>query len=152
MKQRGFRQDLSFRDYSTWTGHLTAYTPTGLQGINARTSIGRYLAGDYGVTLDLSRRFANGITVGAWATRTNASAEEFGEGSFDKGIYFTFPFDAFFSRSTTSTGTLSWNPTTRDGGARLARYYSLHDMTQTRDIDWFNDGFGNSGLNEPQNP
>ena len=142
VKQRGFRQDLSFRDYSTWTGHVTAYTPTGLQGINARTSIGRYLAGDYGVTLDLSRRFANGITVGAWATRTNASAEEFGEGSFDKGIYFTFPFDAFFARSTKSSGTIAWNPVTRDGGARLNRYYNLYDLTQARDIDWFNDGFG----------
>lgn len=142
VKQRGFRQDLSFRDYSTWTGHVTGYTQTGLLDITAKTSVGRYLAGDYGATLDLSRRFANGVTVGAWATRTNVSAEEFGEGSFDKGIYFSFPFDAFFSRSTTSTGTIAWNPVTRDGGARLARYYSLYDMTQARDIDWFNDGYG----------
>ena len=142
VKQRGFRQNFDFRDYSTWTGHVTTYTDTGLWDVLAKTSVGRYLAGDYGATLDLSRRFANGITVGAWATRTNVSAEEFGEGSFDKGIYFTFPFDAFFSRSTTSTGTLAWRPVTRDGGARLAKYYQLYDMTQARDIGWFNDGFG----------
>ena len=142
VKQRGFRQDLSFRDYSTFTGHVTAYTQTGLWDILAKGSAGRYLAGDYGGTLDLSRRFANGITVGAWATRTDVSSEDFGEGSFDKGIYFTFPFDAFFARSSTSTGTLAWTPVTRDGGARLGRYYNLYDMTQARDTDRFNDGFG----------
>ncbi len=142
VKQRGFRQNFDFRDYSTWTGHITGYSQTGFWDILAKGSAGRYLAGDYGATLDLSRRFANGVTVGAWATRTDVSAEEFGEGSFDKGIYFTFPFDAFFARSSTSSGTIAWQPLTRDGGARLGRYYNLYDMTQARDIDWFNDGFG----------
>ena len=142
VKQRGFRQDFSFRDYSTWTGHVTGYSQTPFWDVLIRASAGRYLAGDYGGTLDLSRRFANGVTVGAWATRTNVSAEEFGEGSFDKWIYFSFPFDAFFARSSTSAGTIAWAPTTRDGGARLARYYNLYDMTKARDIGWFNDGFG----------
>ncbi|MCO5784820.1 hypothetical protein DHB74_00445 [Pseudomonas sp. G11-1] len=142
VKQRGFRQDFDFRDYSTWTGHITGYSQTRFWDILAKGSAGRYLAGDYGATLDLSRRFANGVTVGAWATRTDVSSEDFGEGSFDKGIYFTFPFDAFFSRSTTSAGTIAWNPTTRDGGARLARQYGLYNMTNARNIDHFNDGFG----------
>lgn len=142
VKQRGFKQDFSFRDYSTWTGHVTGYTQLPFWDVMLKGSAGRYLAGDYGGTLDVSRRFANGVTVGAWATRTDVSAEDFGEGSFDKGIYFTFPFDAFFARSTTSSGTIAWNPVTRDGGARLARYYNLYDMTKARDIGWFNDGFG----------
>jgi len=45
------------------------------------------------------------------------------------GIYFTIPFDAFFARSSTSTGTLAWSPLTRDGGARLSRFYQLYDLT-----------------------
>ncbi len=142
VKQRGFRQDFSFRDYSTWTGHVTTYNQTPFWDVLVRASAGRYLAGDYGGTLDLSRRFTNGVTVGAWATRTNVSAEEFGEGSFDKGIYFTIPFDAFFARSTNSVGTIAWAPVTRDGGARLVRQYQLYDLTQARDIKRFNDGFG----------
>lgn len=142
VKQRGFRQDFSFRDYSTWTGHVTTYNQTPFWDVLVRASAGRYLAGDYGGTLDLSRRFTNGVTVGAWATRTNVSAEEFGEGSFDKGIYFTIPFDAFFARSTTSVGSIAWAPVTRDGGARLVRQYHLYDLTQARDIKRFNDGFG----------
>lgn len=140
-KQRGFRQDFDFMDYSVWTGHITGYVQTPFWDIHASGSVGRYLAGDYGATLDLSRRFANGVTVGAWITKTDVSAEDFGEGSFDKGIYLNVPFDAFFARSTTSTGTIRWNPMTRDGGARLGRAYHLYGMTGARDVDWFNDGF-----------
>lgn len=142
VKQRSFRQDFSFRDYSTWTGHVTGYTQLPYWDVLLKGSAGRYLAGDYGGTLDVSRRFANGVTVGAWATKTDVSSEEFGEGSFDKGIYFSLPLDAFFSRSTKTVGTIAWRPLTRDGGARLGRYYNLYDMTSARDIDWFNDGFG----------
>lgn len=140
-KQRGFRQDFEFLDYSTWTGHITGYLQTPFWDIHATGSVGRYLAGDYGATLDLSRRFANGVTVGAWITKTEVSAQDFGEGSFDKGIYLNIPFDAFFARSSTSTGTIRWNPMTRDGGARLGRAYHLYGMTGARDIGWFNDGF-----------
>ncbi len=141
VRQRGFKQDFSFRDYSTLTGHMTGYLQTGFYDVLAKGSVGRYLAGDIGGTLDLSRRFKNGTTVGAWVTRTDVSAEEFGEGSFDKGVYFTFPFDAFFSRSSTSSATIAWNPLTRDGGARLSRRYQLHDMTGVADMSRFNDGF-----------
>ncbi|WP_371923592.1 YjbH domain-containing protein [Pseudomonas sp. OIL-1] len=142
VRQRGFRQDFSFRDYSTWTGHMTGYLQTDIYDVLARGSVGRYLAGDYGATLELSRRFNNGIIVGAWATRTDVPSEDFGEGSFDKGIYFTFPFDAFFARSSKSYGSIAWNPLTRDGGARLSRFYQLYDMTETRNTDRFNRGFG----------
>ena len=141
VRQRGFRQDFSFREYSTLTGHVTAYMQTNFYNVLAKASAGRYLAGDIGGTLDLSRRFNNGITVGAYATQTNVSSEEFGEGSFDKGIYFTFPFDAFFARSSQSQGTIGWNPLTRDGGAKLSRFYQLYDLTRDSDTNRFNDGF-----------
>lgn len=144
VRQRGFRQDFSFRDYSVFTGHLTTYVQTGFYDVLAKVSAGQYLAGDKGGTLELSRQFDNGFTVGAWATRTNVSAEQFGEGSFDKGIYFTVPFDAFFAKSSTSSGTLSWSPLTRDGGARLSRFYQLYDLTSASDTNRFDAGF--SGL------
>lgn len=141
VRQRGFARDFSFRDYSVVTGHVTGYLQTGFHNILARASVGRYLARDLGTTLDLSRRFDNGTTVGAWATITNVTSEQFGEGSFDKGIYFTFPFDAFFARSSRSAGTLAWNPLTRDGGARLGRYFQLYEMTNAADVNRFDSGF-----------
>lgn len=145
VKQRGFKQDFSFRDYSVWTGHVTGYYQSNFHNILGKLSVGRYLARDIGATIDLSRRFDNGITVGAWATFTDVSSEEFGEGDFDKGVYFSFPFDAFFARSSKSHGNIVWQPLTRDGGARLGRRHQLYYMTEYRDTDRFNDNFRQIG-------
>lgn len=134
VRQRGFEQDFSLRDYRTVTGHVTGYTalPFNVQGA---LSVGRYLARDWGATLDLSREFNNGVRIGAWITRTTASTEQYGEGSFDKGLYLSIPFDELMSLSTLRRANLVWAPLTRDGGARLNRAYSLHSMTDGRDSD-----------------
>ena len=75
--------------------------------------MGKYLAGDKGLTLDLSRRFQeSGFTLGVFATKTNLSAEEFGEGSFDKGFYFLFLqilFYTNFRQGDISFGLTSFN-------------------------------------------
>jgi len=137
VRQRGFSQDFSFRDYEVNTGHGTLYWDTGWNDINAKISAGQYLAGDRGVTVDLSRRFSNGVVVGAYATKTNVSAAQFGEGSFDKGIYVSFPFDAILPRSSNTSGTILWQPLLRDGGAKLARAQSLYYMTNQMDRSAF---------------
>ena len=36
------------------------------------------------------RTFDNGWMVGLWATKTDVSSKDFGEGSFDKGLFFKF--------------------------------------------------------------
>lgn len=139
VRQRGFRQDFSLRDYEVATGHVTAYLREFDDKVLFKVSAGRYLAGDWGGTLDVSRRFRNGVTMGVWATRTNVSATEFGEGSFDKGFYVTIPFDLMLPRSTTSVANLVWHPLLRDGGAMLHRRYELYEMTSLRDAKLFDD-------------
>ncbi|HEY6509672.1 MAG TPA: YjbH domain-containing protein, partial [Vicinamibacterales bacterium] len=62
----------------------------------------------------------------------NVSAEEFGEGSFDKGVYLSIPFDTLLTRSTNSYANILWRPLTRDGGAMLARGPSLYGLTRAR--------------------
>jgi hypothetical protein len=78
-------------DYDVGVGWASLYWDTGWKGIEAQLAAGRYLAGDWGGTLFLSRTFANGWAVGAFATKTDVSDEDFGEGSFDKGILLTIP-------------------------------------------------------------
>lgn len=133
VKQRDFEQDFGLRDYQVNTGHATLYWDTGFEDILVKASVGQYLAGDKGATMDLSRVFDNGVKMGAFFTRTNVSAAEFGEGSFDKGVYVTLPFDAFFTQSVAGTANLVFNPLTRDGGAKLSRSVELYDFTQARD-------------------
>ena len=133
VRQRQFNMWTSMQNYAVTTGHLTTYWDTGVQDILVKLSYGKYLAGDIGGTLDLSRVFQNGVKVGAYATRTNVNYSQFGEGSFDKGVYISVPFDAFFARHSDSSANLLFTPLIRDGGAMLMRKYRLYDMTRTRD-------------------
>ncbi len=133
VRQRDFHQNFAFRDYRTVTGHATWYWNTGWHDMQVNISAGRYLAKDAGATLELSRTFRNGVAVGAFATKTNVSAARFGEGSFDKGVYLSIPFDVMLTRSSSSVGSFLWKPLTRDGGARLTRAEPLYSITSLRD-------------------
>lgn len=134
VRKRDFEQDLGLQDYEVKTGHLTVRWDTGWHDWVAGVSIGQYLAGDRGLTVDLARVFPNGTRMGLWATKTNVSAAQFGEGSFDKGLYLTVPFDAMFSSWSGSAMTVAWQPLIRDGGAKLQRGASLWGLTDVRDL------------------
>jgi hypothetical protein len=92
---------------------------------------GRYLAGDYGATLEFDRRFDTGIVIGAWATITNVPFSEFGEGSFDKGIKIIIPLEWALPFGTTSLFEQDLRPVQRDGGQPLDNDVELYDMTQS---------------------
>ena len=144
VQQRDFSQDFGFRSYKVLTGHITAYWDTGWNDVLVRLSVGQYLAKDKGASIDVSRRFQNGVSIGAYATKTNVSSAQFGEGSFDKGIYVQIPFDAIMGRSMGGTANLVWQPLLRDGGAKLARQFPLYDLTDERSPKslWYQPGPG----------
>ena len=143
VQQRDFDQRFDFRAYRIATGHATLYYGFGReQQVQTALSAGRYLAGDWGATLSVSRVFPNGVTMGAYATKTDVSSEEFGEGSFDKGIYVSVPTDFLLPRSSRGRANLTWNPLIRDGGARLARKYGLYPLTGERNREFFYDNVG----------
>ncbi|WP_077641244.1 YjbH domain-containing protein [Salinivibrio sp. IB574] len=128
--------DRAFRvQTGTITGHASLYwqNPLGLfDGMLAKLSVGRYLTEDKGMTLELSKQFNSGILVGAYATKTDLSAEEFGEGSFTKGFYVSIPFDLLSVKPTTARGRIAWQPLQRDGGQKLNKKYSLYEITDGR--------------------
>jgi hypothetical protein len=129
--QRDPDQMLGFSvyDYQVATGHLSFYYDLG-RGYQAQVDVGRYLAGDYGATLALDREFATGWRIGAFATKTNVSAEDFGSGSFDKGIRITIPMDWAFGRTTRAERTTVIRPFGRDGGQRLEVDGRLYDLVR----------------------
>ena len=140
VKQREFKQKFNFRDYEVETGHLGLYYDFP-KSVTAQILIGKYLAGDKGATIDFSRRFKNGFTLGVFATKTNLSSVEFGEGSFDKGFYFSIPVDSFFTNFKQGDISFGLKPLTKDGGATLNHMnslYSLFGNTQNNSIlkDW----------------
>jgi hypothetical protein len=140
-KQRDFDLSLGFRDYDTTTGHLSAYYKLPVYNLVSQLNVGRYLAGDDGATLEISRQFDSGVAVGVFATLTDVPFEKFGEGSFDKGFYLNIPLDMFLARSSTQRRSLGFRPVTRDGGARLdvgSRLYPMVDAVRrpTLERDW----------------
>ncbi len=140
VKQRDWRSAkdmMKFTDYSVKTGHLTAYwTPSFAQDVLVKASVGQYLAGDKGGTLEIAKRFDSGVVVGGYATITNVSKEEYGEGDFTKGVYVSVPLDLFSSGPTRSRAAIGWTPLTRDGGQQLGRKFQLYDMTSDRSVNF----------------
>lgn len=133
VRQRDWNDIMKLADYDVFTGHVTTYWGLPyIKGGLARISAGQYLAGDKGVTVDLSRKFDSGIIVGAFMTITNVSAAQYGEGSFTKGFYISIPFDIMSVRRTNDYTTVSWVPLTRDGGQMLGKRYGLYNLTNSK--------------------
>ena len=122
VKQRGFERDFKFRDYETVTAFATAYYASPYFNVDMALHVGRYLAEDVGYTLEARRTFDSGFSIGGFFTRTNVSAEEFGEGSFDKGLFFRIPFDGLLPGNTRAAYSTILRPLERDGGRRLENF------------------------------
>ena len=119
LRQRDYDRSLSHLDYNTTTGFASIYYASPFHNIDLALHAGKYLAKDVGATLELRRTFNNGWMVGLWATRTNVSAEDFGEGSFDKGMYLNIPFSEIIRSDRRGSLKAGIRPIQRDGGQRL---------------------------------
>lgn len=117
--QREYDQLFDLRDYRTITGFVTGYYRIPGSQIDGSIGVGRYLAKDFGATFTLARTFDSGVRVGAFATFTDVSAADFGEGRFDKGIFLSVPLDLLYNRHVRSSIGIAYRPIIRDGGAQL---------------------------------
>ena len=133
VKQRDPDSTTAFIDYSAVTGFASAYyQPDFLPDTRIRASVGQFLAKDRGINIDFAKRFDSGIVVGAFASFTNVSSEEYGEGSFTKGFYISVPLDLFILQPATGRGQFPWIPIARDGGQMLNRPVQLIGVTEMR--------------------
>lgn len=136
VQPRDFDQQFGLRSRSTpagsipeWNGHVSAYYDVGY-GFHTQLDVGRYLAGDWGATLSIDRVFANGWSVGAYATKTDVSSSTFGEGSFDKGIRIEIPLAWGTGTPTLQKSRTVLQSLSRDGGARLEVEGRLYDKVK----------------------
>lgn len=128
-------------DYDVVTGHLSAYYEFN-NGFQGQIDVGRYLAGDWGATFALDREFENGWKVGAYFTLTDVPFDEFGEGSFDKGIRIEIPSDWLFGTATRDTAATTLSSLERDGGARLRIDGRLYDVVDSGHQGQLSDNWG----------
>ncbi|MBL6693324.1 MAG: YjbH domain-containing protein [SAR86 cluster bacterium] len=131
VQQRSFEKSFfKYQRYNSNLYNLNAYFYEDNFDLQFKFSYGKYLAKDVGYTFEVARKFRNGFTVGGFFTRTNLSAKEFGEGSFDKGIFFSVPINLFTSKNHRG-GSFGdgYRPVTRDGGSKLGTTKNLFSIT-----------------------
>ena len=122
VQKRDYNWRFGRLDYKNTVGSVNFYYRNyGLIPFDMKISHGEYLAGDFGTTLEISRSYRNGMQFGVFASNTDVTAEQFGEGSFDKGIFFNIPIYGNLINYT-------WRPLTKDPGAKLTRRNNLHDL------------------------
>lgn len=127
--QREYDGGLGALGYDVTTGHVSVYADLPWNGMYAIARAGRYLAGDWGGTLEIGRRFSSGIEVGGFATFTDVPFKTFGEGSFDRGIYVRIPLD-LFGIATRDVASAVIRGVQRDGGQRLRVDSPLWEVTR----------------------
>ena len=66
-----------------------------------------------------------GWAVGAYFTLTNVTEDDFGEGSFDKGVWIEIPFRWTVPFETRANNSVSLTSVSRDGGAQLEQSNAL---------------------------
>jgi len=119
VKRRSPESDFGTLDYEAITGFASIYWATPFYNYDIALHLGQYLAEDTGGTLEITRTFGNGWRVGAWATLTDVSSEDFGEGSFDKGIFLNIPLHELLNKNTRRRSQIRIRPIQRDGGQTL---------------------------------
>ena len=140
LKKRDFDRHFRMLDYETTTGFLSIFYASPFYNYDIALHFGRYLAKDTGATMEIRRTFDNGFSFGAFATITNVSEQEFGEGSFDKGIFFKIPLDTLLKRNTKSSYKTTVRSVQRDGGQRLNDFSGTlwHDLRSVRYDSFYN--------------
>jgi len=130
VQERDFNRLFGVQSYQVTTGHVTLYYASPWYGLNFQLRAGQYLAGDRGFTFEISRRFSTGVEIGVFFTKTNVSAAQFGEGSFDKGFIIRIPLDWVAPISSQNEISTVIRPVQRDGGATLDGDANLYGYLQ----------------------
>ena len=141
VRKRDYDMKFDLLDYETTVGHISLYyDAAGMFDIEINA--GRFLAGDWGATTTITRKFGSGWEVGGYATLTDVPFETFGEGSFDKAIFVSIPLDWITSTPNKAKRILSIRPITRDGGAHLASARSLNRLIERSQYAAFRREYG----------
>src|ERR1019366_1674156 len=135
--QRNFDRLFGLQNYHVFTGHVSLYYASPWHDLNFMLSAGQYLAGDRGLTFQVTRRFSTGVEIGAFFTKTNVSSAQFGEGSFDKGIIIRIPLSWALPIETQGQWGIDLGPVQRDGGQRLYGDAALFDETRRTSFEEF---------------
>lgn len=91
---------------------------------------GKFLAGDKGARITISKFFFNGVVLSAWYSLTDTSgfSDPYNNGYHDKGIAVSIPLRMFLGRDSRTVYDYSLSPWTRDVAQDIRHHTSLFDF------------------------
>jgi len=109
-------------------GNVFYYYP-GLD-VTLKAQYGRFLAGDIGWMLDISRQYDTGVILGLFYsfTDTDDVKGHFNKGYNHKGVYMSMPVRTFLTRDSAQRFHYGMSPWTRDVGATVVHLYDLFSL------------------------
>ncbi len=134
LKQRAPEKSVGFRDYSVVTalGAIHYRFPT--YGITTTARVGRFLAKDEGVRLEIKRRFRSGVETGVWFTHTNENdltrPNRAGDRFRDKGLFISIPLSSMLTKDTQQRSNLAIAEATRDVGQMVESPGDLYRLVE----------------------
>jgi hypothetical protein len=134
LKQRAPGEAFGFRDYSTVTNIASLHYRFPNHGVTTTARVGRFLAKDEGIRLELKRRFRSGVEIGAWYSWTNEK-DITNPGSpespyRDKGLFASVPLNSMLTKDTKERASFSLADYTRDVGQMVSSPGDLYRIVE----------------------
>ncbi len=112
-----------------WTFHdeyFSFYYTMKSPEIHINLKAGRFLAGDKGIRIEISRSI-KGFEIGFWYTYSDTCQFSGPNKNYhDKGVFVRIPMRIFFSKDTKTVASYSLSPWTRDVGQLAGRPFDLY--------------------------
>lgn len=118
----------SYRKFTGSQYFLNMYYRWYQAELDFKVSVGKFLANDYGMRMQVSRFFKSGLRVYMWYTITNGNDHINGELYYDKGVGFSMPLDIFYTYSDRERWGYGMSAWLRDVGVQAATGLDLYEM------------------------
>lgn len=129
--QRTFNQRFDFQKYNVTTGHVSFYKDLPFWDVETHLHMGRYLAKDWGGTLEIAKRFQTGVEIGIFGTFTNINHRQYNETKLDKGLWIKIPLEWMLGGYSRQEFDYNLRPLSKDGGQRVYVSNRLYKMTSS---------------------
>lgn len=123
---------LGLRGDSTWTGHVNMFYDIPDTDITAYAKVGRFLAGDWGISAGAETQFENRMKIKGYVTATDSDDKDvFGsDRNIIAGLQLSVPLGALRFIPEGSAADVRIAPIGRDDGQMIDKPLSLYDLTE----------------------
>jgi hypothetical protein len=132
LRKRMPKRTFELLDFSPYSVLGNAYYYYSGLDMTFQVQFGRFLAGDMGCKIDISRRYDTGAVAGIFVTFTDTDDVEpyYNKGYNHKGIYLSLPMRMFLDRDSPRMLNYGLSPWTRDVGITVAHWQDLFSLAK----------------------